>query len=128
MNENEIAKIVVDAAYKIHTSLGPGLLESAYQVILAHELRGRGLSIETEVLMPVRYEGISIDAGYRADIIVENLVIVELKSVEKVSEVHKKQVLTYLRVSDKRLGLLINFGASTIKEGITRIVNGLKEN
>jgi len=127
MTENEIAKIVVDAAFKIHTKLGPGLLESAYQAILAYELRKRGLAIQTETMMPVNYDGITIDLGYRTDIIVEELVIIELKSVEKVSDVHKKQLLTYLKVSDKHLGLLINFGAATIKEGITRIVNRLPE-
>jgi len=124
MNENEIARIIVDAAYKIHTTLGPGLLESAYQAILAYELRTRGLKIETEMMMPVNYLGFSLDIGYRADIIVEDAVIIELKSVEQVADVHKKQLLTYLKVSDKRLGLLINFGAPLIKQGITRIING----
>ena len=127
MNENEIAKIIVDAAYKIHTTMGPGLLESTYQSILAFELRNRGLKIETEVPIPVQYEGLTIEVGYRADIIVEDSVIIELKSLEMVAEVHKKQLLTYLRVSDKRLGLLINFGSPLIRQGITRIVNGLKE-
>lgn len=127
MTENEIAKIIVDSAYKIHSKLGPGLLESAYQAILAYELRIQGLKIETEVMMPVLYDQLSLDIGYRADIIVENKVIIELKSVEKVIDLHKKQLLTYLRVSNKHLGLLINFGAPLIKEGITRIVNGLPE-
>ncbi|MBP9040538.1 MAG: GxxExxY protein [Anaerolineaceae bacterium] len=127
MTENEIAKIVVDSAYRIHSKLGPGLLESAYQAILAYELRTRGLNIETEVMMPVIYDQLSLDVGYRADIIVENKVIIELKSVEKVIDLHKKQLLTYLRVSNMRLGLLINFGTPLIKEGITRIVNGLQE-
>ncbi len=125
MHENDIAKIVVDAAYKIHTRLGPGLLESAYQVILAYELRTRGLRVETEVPMPVTYEGVSLEIGFRADMVVEDLVILELKSVENVADVHKKQLLTYLRASGKRLGLLINFGAPIIRQGITRIVNGL---
>jgi len=125
MHENDIAKIVVDAAYKIHTRLGPGLLESAYQVILAYELRTRGLRVETEVTMPVTYEGVSLEIGFRADMVVEDLVILELKSVENVADVHKKQLLTYLRASGKRLGLLINFGAPIIRQGITRIVNGL---
>lgn len=127
MNENEIAKIIVDAAYKIHKALGPGLLESAYQAILTYELRNRGLKISTEVLMPLQYEGQSIDAGYRADIVVEEKVIIELKSIEQIADVHKKQPLTYLKVSNLRLGLLINFGSSLIKNGITRIVNGLAE-
>jgi GxxExxY protein len=126
MNENEIARIVVDAAYKIHTKLGPGLLESAYQAILSYELRKRGLQIETETVIPVHFDEVVIEVGYRADIIVERKVIVELKSVEKIIDVHKKQLLTYLKVSDKRLGLLINFGAPLIKDGITRIVNGLQ--
>jgi GxxExxY protein len=127
MHENEIAKIVVDVAYKIHTRLGPGLLESAYQAIMVHELRKRGLHVEAEVSMPVHYDDLIIDLGYRADIIVEKCVILELKSVEKVAEVHKKQLLTYLRAADLRLGLLINFGSSLIKDGITRVANGLKE-
>lgn len=127
MNENEIAKIVVEAAFKVHSKLGPGLLESAYQAILAYELKQRGLAIEAEIPMPLKYDGISLDIGYRADIIVEHLVIIELKSIEKVAEVHKKQLLTYLRVSNLHLGLLINFGAPLIKDGITRVVNGLKE-
>ena len=125
MHENDIAKIVVDAAFKIHTHLGPGLLESAYQAILVYELRKHSLKVETEVPMPVKYEGISVETGYRADIVVEDLVILELKSVEVVADVYKKQLLTYLKASGKRLGLLINFGAPYIRQGITRIVNGL---
>lgn len=125
MTENELARIVVDSAYKIHTQLGPGLLESAYQTILVYELRKRGLRVETEVLMPVKYEEILVDIGFRADIVVEDLVILELKSVESVADVHKKQLLTYLKSSKKKLGLLLNFGAPYIRQGITRIVNGL---
>jgi GxxExxY protein len=126
MNENEIAKIVVDAAFKIHTRLGPGLLESAYQTFLVYELKKRGLLVESEVAMPIQYDGICVDLGYRADLLVEKTVIVELKSIEKVSDIHKKQLLTYLRLSDLRLGLLINFSVPLIKDGITRIANGLK--
>lgn len=125
MNENEIAKIVVDAAFKVHSKLGPGLLESAYQAILCYELKQRGLSIEAEIPMPLNYDGIILDIGYRADLIVEHLVIIELKSMEKIAEVHKKQLLTYLRVSNIHLGLLINFGVPLIKDGISRVVNGL---
>lgn len=125
MTENEIARIIVDAAYKIHTEIGPGLLESAYQALLSLELKKRNLSIKTEVPMPLTYDGIHLDIGYRADIIVEDKVIVELKSVEKISEVHKKQLLTYLKVSNKRLGLLINFGALLIRDGISRVANHL---
>jgi GxxExxY protein len=127
MHENEVARQIVDAAYKIHSTLGPGLLESAYQAVLVYELQRRGLRIEAETPMPVVYEGIQLDVGFRADLIVEEMVIVELKSVEQIVPVHKKQLLTYLRVADKRLGLLINFGAPLIRDGITRIVNRLEE-
>lgn len=125
MTENEVAKEIVDAAYKIHTTLGPGLLESVYQAVLEYELRKRGLRIEADQPIPVVYEGVHLEVGFRADLIVENKVIVELKSVEAVHPVHKKQLLTYLRVANKRLGLLINFGAFLIKDGISRVVNGL---
>jgi GxxExxY protein len=127
MTENEIAKEIVDSAYKIHTSLGPGLLESVYESVLAYELNKRGMQVERQRPLPVIYEKIRLDEGFRADLIVSDKVIVELKSVEDVAPVHKKQLLTYLRLADKRLGLLINFGAARIKEGITRIVNGLIE-
>ena len=127
MHENDIAKIIVDSAYKIHVNLGPGLLESAYQAVLAYELKKCGLAVLQEQPVPLVYESVSLEIGYRADLIVENKVIVELKSVEKVAPVHKKQLLTYLRLADMRLGLLINFGASLIKQGITRVVNGLEE-
>ena len=126
MNENEVARQIVDAAYKVHSTLGPGLLESAYQAILVYELQRRGLQIEAERPMPVVYEGMRLDIGFRADLIVEDKVIVELKSVEQIASVHKKQLLTYLRLADKRLGLLINFGSPLIKDGITRIVNHLE--
>jgi GxxExxY protein len=127
MTENEIAKQIVDAAYKIHSALGPGLLESAYRTTLIYELRKRGLKVEPEKEMPIIYENIRLDTGFRADLVVEDKVIVELKSVEQVAPVHKKQVLTYLRLGDKRLELLINFGAPLIKDGITRVVNRLEE-
>lgn len=127
MTENEIAKIVEDSAYQIHKQLGPGLLESAYQAVLAYELRNHGLAVETDVMMPVNYDQLSLNLGYRADIIVENKVVVELKSVEKVNDFHKKQLLTYLRVANLHLGLLINFGAPLMKRGFTRIVNGSQE-
>jgi len=127
MTENEIAKIIVDVAFQIHKRLGPGLLESVYEVILAHELKKRGLRVKRQVPVPIVFDEIKFDEGFRADLIVEEKVIVELKSVEKVSRVHKKQLLTYLRLADKRLGLLINFGAELIRDGISRVVNGLKE-
>jgi GxxExxY protein len=127
MTENAIAQQIVDAAFRIHTTLGPGLLESVYDAVLAYELGRRGLRTAHQQPIPVVYEGIRIDAGFRADLIVEDQVIVEIKSVEVLAPVHKKQLLTYLRLADKRLGLLINFNVVLIKDGITRIVNGLEE-
>jgi len=126
MTENEIAKIIVDAAYTIHVQTGPGLLESAYEAMMVYELRKRGLAVLQQTALPVFYDGVQLEAGYRVDLIVEDKVIVELKSVEVVSPVHKKQLLTYLRMADKRLGLLINFGANRIKNGISRVVNGMR--
>ena len=127
MTENEVAAQIVDAAFKIHTTVGPGLLESAYSTLLCHELEKRGLKVDREVPVPITYDGIQLDEAFRADLIAEDCVIVELKSVEAVSPLHKKQLLTYLRLSGKRLGLLINFGAEVIKKGICRVVNGLQE-
>ena len=125
MTENEIAKIVVDASYHIHTPLGPGLLESVYTRILEYELTRRGLKVRREVPVPFRYDDLEFDEGFRADLIVEGIVILELKSVEKTAPVHKKQLLTYLKLTGMKLGLLINFGESLIKDGIFRLVNGL---
>jgi len=127
MTENEIAKIVVDAAFHVHTKLGPGLLESVYEVVLAAQLRKRGLRVERQVPVPIQFEELAFDEGFRADILVEDNVILELKSLEQTAPVHRKQVLTYLRLADKRLGLLINFGAALLKDGVTRLVNGLVE-
>jgi GxxExxY protein len=127
VTENEIAKIIVDVAFKIHTQYGPGLLESAYQALMVYELRKRGLQVEAEKPIPLHHEGVVIDVAYRADLIVEDKVIVELKSVEEVAKVHKKQLKTYLKLADKRLGLLINFGAELIKDGISRVANGMPE-
>lgn len=124
MTENDIRKIVVDCAFQVHTRLGPGLLESVYEVALAYELRKRGLAVERQVPIPVVYDGIQFDEGFRADLIVAGLVIIELKSVETVHPVHKKQLLTYLKLADKRLGYLINFGAELIKDGLSRVSNG----
>ena len=126
MHENEIAKIVVDAAYKVHKEFGPGLLESVYETVLAHEIKKRGLDFERQKSIPIQYEGVFFEEGFRADLVLNDAVIIELKSVEAISPVHKKQLLTYLRLADKRLGLLINFGANLIKDGIFRVVNGLK--
>lgn len=125
MTENEIATIVVDAAYTIHTRLGPGLLESVYETTLAYELTKRGLTVRRQQAMPVVYESVRMDIGFRADLIVADKVIVEIKSIEAVSPIHRKQLLTYLRLTDKRLGLLINFNVELIKGGLTRVVNNL---
>ena len=127
MEENEIAKVIVDAAIKVHTDLGPGLLETVYQVVLAHELRKRGLAVEREVPVPIVYDGLKYDEGFRADLIVEGLVVAELKSLEALLPVHGKQVLTQLRLGGWKLGLLINFGQVQLKQNIKRIVNGLPE-
>jgi GxxExxY protein len=127
MTENTIAKEIVDAAFRVHTALGPGLLESVYDTVLAYELDRRGLHTVRQQVIPVVYENVRIDAGFRADLVVEDKVIVEVKSVELLAPVHKKQLLTYLRLADKRLGLLINFQVALIKDGITRIVNGLED-
>jgi len=122
---NEISGIIVDSAYHIHTKLGPGLLESVYETILAKELEKRGLFVERQKSIPIIFDGISFEEGFRADLIVEKQIIVELKSVEQFAPVHSKQVLTYLRLLDCRLGLLLNFGAPVMKDGIKRIVNKL---
>jgi len=127
MTHNELARIVVDTAMMIHRKLGPGLLESAYTAILEHELQKHGLHVKREVPVPIVWEDVQLDIGYRADLIIEDKIIVELKSVEQLAPVHKKQLLTYLRVADKRLGLLINFGAALLKDGIRRVANGLEE-
>jgi len=127
MNENQIARVVVDAAVKVHRMLGPGLLESVYEVVLARELVQRGLRVERQVSIPIEYEGLKFDEGFRADIIVEEKVILELKSVEQIAKVHHKQLFTYLKLADKRLGLLLNFGANLMKEGIKRIANGMDD-
>lgn len=125
MTENEIARIVVNCAYQIHKKLGPGLLESVYETILAFELTRSGLSVERQKSIPVTYETERIEIGFRADLIVETKVIIELKSVSTIAPVHKKQLLTYLRLANKRLGLLINFNETLVKNGIVRIVNNL---
>jgi GxxExxY protein len=127
MDENELARIAVDVAYKIHTRLGPGLLESVYEAIMLYELRKRGLRAENQVPVPVIWEEVKLDTGFRADIVVEGKLIVELKSCESVEPVHKKQLLTHLRLKDCRLGLLINFNVPLIKDGISRVVNNLQE-
>jgi len=116
--ENGIATIIVDAAFKVHTTLGPGLLESVYWAVLAYEIEKRGLSVAREVPIPVQYDSLVFEEGFRADLLVAERVIVEVKSVERSHPVHKKQLLAYLRLARKRLGLLINFGAPLLKEGV----------
>jgi GxxExxY protein len=127
MNENVVAQQIVAAAYRVHTTLGPGLLESVYEAALAYELEKRGLRISRQQVIPVVYETVRIHTGFHADLVVEGTVIVEIKALESIAPAHKKQLLTYLKLADKRLGLLINFNVALIKDGITRIVNGLKE-
>ena len=110
--ENELSKIIVDCCYKIHTALGPGLLESVYEEILLYEIRKRGLNCERQVEIPVVYDSLQMDMGFRADLVIENKVIAELKSIETLKDVHKKQLLTYLKLTHMKLGLLINFNPS----------------
>ena len=127
MTENEIAKIVVDAAYKVHTRLGPGLLESVYQTVLAYELRQRCLQVAEEVAIAIQYDELEIHNAFKADMVVDGKVILELKSTEIDHPVYKKQLLTYLRLTNLHLGLLVNFGKPLIRDGISRIVNSLPE-
>ena len=127
MNENDIGTIVVESAISVHRALGPGLLETVYEVILARELIDRGLRIERQVHVPIMYKNIKFDEGFRADIVVNGKVILELKSVEKLKAVHRKQVQTYLRLTGCKLGYLLNFGEALMSTGIIRCVNGLEE-
>ena len=127
MTENEIGQIVVDAAIAVHRALGPGLLETVYEVVLSHELRQRGLQVERQVPISIEYLGVRFDEAFRADIMVDGKVILEMKSVEHVTAAHKKQIQTYLRLTGCKLGFLLNFGEALMKDGITRAVNGLPE-
>ena len=127
MTENEIATIIVDTAFHIHRDLGPGLFETVYERIMNVELTKRGLTVIRQKPIPIVYNEVHFEAGFRCDLMVENRVIVEVKSIEALHPVHKKQVLTYLKFADKRLGLLINFNVALIKDGIVRLVNNLKE-
>ena len=127
LTENQLSKIILDAAFKVHTRTGPGLLETVYEVTLAYELQKQGFRVQRQVPIPIRYDELTFDEGFRADLLVEDKLIVELKSVEKLIPVHSKQLLTQLRLSDRRLGLLINFGEVHLKHGIERVVNGLPE-
>ncbi len=125
MNMNKVSGAVVDAAMKVHTVLGPGLLESAYEGCLAHELRKRGHRVDSQVVLPVHYDGAQIDAGYRLDLLVDNAVVVELKAVSEIAPIHQAQLLTYLKLSGKKIGLLINFNVLHLRDGIKRLVNNL---
>ena len=127
MHENEIGTIIVDCAVKLHKNLGPGLLESVYEAVLAKQLQLAGLTFQRQVPVPIVYEGISFDEGFRADLIINRSVIIELKSVETIHPVHKKQLLTCLKLTGLKLGYLLNFGDELMKTGITRIVNGTLE-
>jgi GxxExxY protein len=127
VSENEIGTMVIEEAIQIHRDLGPGLLESVYEVILADCLKNRGLHVQRQVPVRIEYRGIKFDEGFRADLIAENKVLLELKSVEAVNPAHKKQVQTYLRLTGLKLGYLLNFGEAVLKTGITRCVNGLEE-
>lgn len=127
MSENEIGKLILDAAIVVHRELGPGLLESVYETVLAYELQQLGLRVNRQVPIAIRYKDMIFDAAFRADLVVEEKVLVELKSVEQISEAHKKQVQTYLRLRGYKLGFLLNFGGALMKRGITRVVNGLED-
>jgi GxxExxY protein len=127
MTENEIGEIVVDCAVKLHMRLGPGLLESVYETVLCYELQKRGLSVQRQVPIPITYDNMLFTEGFRADLIVDGKVILELKSVEHVTKAHKKQLLTYLRLSGRKVGYLLNFGEALMKDGISRIISGCLE-
>jgi GxxExxY protein len=127
MKENDIGTVILDAATKIHRELGPGLLELVYEVILAHELEQRGIKVQRQIPISIEYKGVKFTEGFKADLIVENKVIVELKAVEKISGAHKKQLQTYLKLTGLKLGYLLNFNEELMKRGITRCVNQLEE-
>jgi GxxExxY protein len=120
---NNLSRVVLDSAFKVHKALGPGLLESSYRVCLAHELKRNGLKIETEIAVPIRYEGILLGTGYRLDLLVNKVLVVELNAVDSLLAIHQAQLLSYLKHSDKRLGLLINFNSVLLKNGIRRVIN-----
>ena len=126
-NENDIARVAVDAMLLVHRELGPGLLESSYLHCLAYELAERGLAVETEVVLPLTFKGVKLDAGYRIDIWIERKVILEVKSVEGLHPIHTAQLLTYLKLTENRLGILVNFNEKLVRDGIRRIVNGLPD-
>ena len=124
MTENDLSRVIVNTCYKIHTQLGPGLLESVYETILCYELTEMGLKVERQKPLPVIWEDIKMDIGFRADLIIEEKVILEIKSIEQLTDIHAKQVLTYLKITKMKLGLLINFNVKLLKEGVKRVING----
>jgi GxxExxY protein len=124
MTENEISKIIIGCAIEVHKQLGPGLLESSYEACLIYELKQAGLEVRHQVALPVVYKEVKLDAGYRIDLLVENKVIVEIKSVDFLADIHTAQILTYLKLKDVKLGLLINFNTVLLKDGVKRILNG----
>jgi GxxExxY protein len=123
MNANETSRLVLDSAMKVHSALGPGLLEEAYKICLKHELEDRGATVHAEVAFPIRYDRATLDVGYRVDLVVENCLIVELKAVSQLAPIHKAQILTYLKLSKISLGLLLNFNTVHLKDGIIRVIN-----
>ena len=125
MRENEIGETLLGCAFRVHSALGPGVLESAYEACLLHELTKTGIAVSRQVSLPVAYDGLELDAGYRIDLLIEDLVIVEVKSVERLLPVHMAQVLSYLRLSDRKLGYLLNFNTVHMRNGIKRVVNNL---
>lgn len=127
ITENGIGTILVDVAVKMHRQFGPGLLESVYEVILAHELNKQGLQVKRQVPIPIVYEGITFEGAFRADLVIADKVLVELKSVEQISKAHRKQIQTYLRLTGLKVGYILNFGAAMMRDGIVRAVNGLEE-
>jgi len=127
MDENELGTKIIESAIEVHRNLGPGMLESVYEAAMAHELQLRGLSVQRQVVIPIEYKDIRFDEGFRADILVEDKVILELKSVESVTSAHRKQLQTYLNLTGCRLGYLLNFGEALMRDGIIRAVNGLQQ-
>ena len=124
-DENELSKIILDAAFRVHSALGPGLLESAYEACLTYELRNEGLEVLTQVPLPLVYREVRLDIGYRLDMVVEDLVIVEIKAIDSLTAIHQAQVISYLKLSGKKLGILINFNTLHLRDGIKRVVHGL---
>ena len=124
-DENELSKVILDAAFRVHSALGPGLLESAYEACLAYELRNEGLEVFTQVPLPLVYREVRLDIGYRLDMVVEDLVVVEIKAIDSLTAIHQAQVISYLKLSGKKLGILINFNTLHLRDGIKRVVHKL---